>query len=218
MVQTLAAKNLNLYDLEEKFNLQLNDDENFFPESRENLPELNDLEKQTLDEVRENFRHLSKYPPLEAIVKLVVLSPLLRLAGFYRPPFYLVAEKEVKLDIEEEDTKITGRLDFLVFTPKFSVLAVETKGAKASLYDGITQALTYMLADANSQEPSYGFVTNGLEFLFLKLVNTSPPQYGESNGYLLRNPNDIYLVLRILKRFANLVQQRAGKAIANGNV
>ena len=62
---------------------------------------LSDEEKQALDEVKRDYLHLSAYTILEPIVKMVVLSPLLKLAGFYRPPFYLTAEKEVQITSEE---------------------------------------------------------------------------------------------------------------------
>ncbi|NEP62422.1 MAG: hypothetical protein F6K31_36740 [Symploca sp. SIO2G7] len=102
MVETLRAQNISLNDLVEEFGLEFIDEQQCFREWQENLPELTDLEKQTLDGVKANFRHLSRYPLVEAVVKLVVLAPLLNMAGFYHPPFYLTAEKEVKIESEEE--------------------------------------------------------------------------------------------------------------------
>jgi hypothetical protein len=93
MVETIQAKNIELRDLIEKFGLQRNNDPQFFREWQDNLPELTDLEKQALDEVKDDYIHLSEYRILEPVVKLVVLSPLLRMAGFYRAPFYLTGEK-----------------------------------------------------------------------------------------------------------------------------
>jgi hypothetical protein len=86
MVQTIQAQNIKLHDLIEEFGLQRTEDEQFFREWQDDLPELTNLEKQALDEVKADYLHLSEYPILEPIVKLVVLSPLLRLAGFYRVP------------------------------------------------------------------------------------------------------------------------------------
>ena len=82
MVETIQAQNIILYDLEAKFGLQRIDNKQFFREWQDDLPELTDSEKQALDEVTADYMHLSKYPILEPVVKLVVLSPLLRLAGF----------------------------------------------------------------------------------------------------------------------------------------
>ncbi|MGK7923352.1 MAG: restriction endonuclease subunit R, partial [Trichodesmium sp.] len=104
MVENIQAQNIELYQLQEKFDLQRTNDDQFFPEWQENLPELSDEDKRALDEVKKDYFHLSTYPILEPIVKMVVLSPLLKLAGFYRPPFYLSAEKEVQITSEDKGT------------------------------------------------------------------------------------------------------------------
>ena len=89
MVQTIGARNISFYELETNFNLQLVEDEQFFREWQDNLPEITDSEKQRLDRVKASYSNLRKYPPiLENTVKMVVLSPLLDLvdlAGFYLP-------------------------------------------------------------------------------------------------------------------------------------
>ncbi|MEH2413551.1 hypothetical protein [Nostoc sp.] len=48
MVQTIPARDISLYELEEKFGLQLATDTNFFTEWTENLPNLTDSEKQAM--------------------------------------------------------------------------------------------------------------------------------------------------------------------------
>ena len=207
MVQTIQAQNINLHDLKENFGLERTDDEQFFREWQEDLPELMDLEKQTLDEIKGDYRHLSEYPILEPIVKLVVLSPLLKLAGFYRAPFYLTAEKEVEIVSEDEGILVRGRLDLLVFTPKFWILVIEAKGAKYSLEVGIPQALAYMLGSPDADKPTFGFVTNGIEFRFLKLIKQGTPKYAQSYLFGLDSRDDLYTVLRVLKRLGQLVSQ-----------
>lgn len=87
MVQTLYASKLNLYDVESRFHLRFTDDEQFFREWLDNLPEISDQDRQRLDEVKNHYLYLSKRPMLEVVVKMLVLSPLLELAGFYDPPF-----------------------------------------------------------------------------------------------------------------------------------
>ncbi|MBE9227867.1 restriction endonuclease subunit R [Phormidium sp. LEGE 05292] len=204
MVEIIPAQTIELHDLIEKFGLQRIEDEQFFREWQENLPELTDVEKQALDEVKRDYFHLAEYPMLEPIVKMVVLSPLLKLAGFYRSPFYLSAEKEVRIAFEDEGVTITGRLDILVFTPEFWILVVESKRAKLSLENGIPQALAYMLGNPNPEKPAFGFVTNGSEFIFLKLTKEDAPKYAESFLFSLRRGDDLYTVLRVLKRLAQL--------------
>ena len=169
-VEGFSGLNLTLAQLIEQFGLQLSDNAQFFSEWREDLPGLSDVEKQTLDEVKASYLHLSDYPLLEPLVKMVVLSPLLKLAGFYKPPFYLAAEKEVELVSTDEDTIVRGRIDTLIFQPELWVLAIEAKQPQYSLEAGIPQALAYMLTQSISEKPAFGFITNGIDFIFLKLI------------------------------------------------
>ncbi|NEQ68827.1 MAG: restriction endonuclease subunit R [Symploca sp. SIO2D2] len=205
MVETIQAQNVELYQLKTKFGLQRTDDDLFFREWQEGLPQLSDGEKQALDEVKRDYLHLSAYTILEPIVKMVVLSPLLKLAGFYRPPFYLSAEKEVQITSEDQGTIVRGRLDLLVFTPDFWIMAIESKRAKYSLDPGIPQTLAYMLANPNTAKPAFGLVTNGNEFRFLKLRQQDRPIYSQSYLFALDRQDDIYVVLQILKHLAQVV-------------
>ena len=129
-----------------------------------------------LDEVKGDYLHLSKYSLLEPIVKMVVLAPLLKLAGFYQAPFYVTAEKEVTLTSEDEDAVIQGKVDLLVFHPDFWITLIEAKRAAYSLEAAMPQALAYMLSASVAETPSFGLVTNGGEFRFIKLVRSPTPQ------------------------------------------
>lgn len=206
MVQLIQGKDITLAQLIDEFGLQLADDEDFFSEWQHDLLELNDLEKQSLNEVKAEYLDLSKYPILEPVVKMVVLSPLLRLAGFYQPPFYIASEQEVKISSEDEGTIIRGRIDILVLHPPFWVLVIEAKRADYSLVPAIPQALAYMLADATSAKPVFGFITNGNEFRFVKLLKTETPQYALSDLFALDSRDDIYIVLKVLKHLAHLIR------------
>ncbi|MEH2376909.1 type I restriction enzyme HsdR N-terminal domain-containing protein [Nostoc sp.] len=206
MVQILQGKDITLAQLIDEFGLQLADDEHFFSEWQDDLPELSDLEKQSLNEVKAEYLHLSKYPILSPVVKMVVLSPLLCLAGFYQPPFYIASEQEVKISSEDEGTIIKGRIDILVFHPPFWVLVIEAKRAEYSLVPAIAQALAYMLADATSAKPVFGFITNGNEFRFIKLLKTETRQYALSDLFALDSRDDIYIVLKVLKHLAHLIR------------
>ncbi len=190
----------------ERFGLERTNDEQLFREWQDDLPELNDLEKSTLDEVKDDYLHLSQYPMLEPTVKMVVLSPLLRLAGFYRPPFYLASEHEVSISSEDEGTIVRGRIDILICQPPFWIVVIEAKRAEYSLKVGIPQALAYMLANPEPEKPAFGFVTNGTEFILIKLTKRDTPQYAFSNQFsLLNRGNDLYTVVMILKRLGQLV-------------
>ena len=77
MTQTIAARKVKLHDLKTRFGLQLAQDEAFFPEWLDALPELTDAEQQALDRIKRNYLYLLEYPVMESIVKMVALSPLL---------------------------------------------------------------------------------------------------------------------------------------------
>ena len=206
MVQVIQGKDITLAQLIDEFGLQLADDEQFFSEWQQDLPELNDLEKQSLNEVKAEYLHLSKYSILEPVVKMVVLSPLLRLAGFYQPPFYIASEQEVRISSEDEGTIIRGRIDILVFHPPLWVLVIEAKRADYSLVPAIPQALAYMLADATSAKPVFGFISNGNEFRFLKLIKAETSQYALSDLFALDSRDDIQTVVKVLKHLAYLIR------------
>ncbi|BDA67982.1 hypothetical protein CAL7716_021480 [Calothrix sp. PCC 7716] len=205
MIQVIKAKDVTLNQLAEHFKLQRVSDKAFFSEWQNNLPELDDFEKQSLNEIKEDFFHLSLYSILEPVVKMVVLSPLLRLAQFYRPPFYVASEQETEIISEDEGTIVRVNLDLLVFQPPFWVAVIESKRADLSLVPAIPQVLAYMLSHPDKEKPCFGVVTNGGEFRFIKLVQQDTPQYAVSDLFALDSRDDIEIVLRVLKRLAQIV-------------
>ncbi|HEY9853161.1 MAG TPA: restriction endonuclease subunit R [Leptolyngbyaceae cyanobacterium] len=206
MVQTIQATELTLSDLESKFGIELVEDEQFFPEWVDNLPEITDIEKQRLDRVKASYLNLVKYSLLEEAVKMVVVSPLLDMAGFYLPPFRLITENQVQIAIEDEQTIIKGKIDILVVKERFWVLVIESKRSGISLEAGLPQALAYMLGSPNLDKPVLGMLTNGSSFRFIKLVKENLPKYGLSNLFDIRDRgNELYDVLSIMKRFAEII-------------
>jgi Type I restriction enzyme R protein N terminus (HSDR_N) len=204
-MSAIQAEALTLYDLEQKFSLQPHRDRQFFTEWQEPLPPLTDLEKQRLTRTQEQYFHLSSRPILEEMVKMVIVSPLLDLAGFYNPPFYSVSEKSVKLSVKDEQATIRGKIDVLVIQDQLWVLVIEAKRSGLSLEPGIPQALTYMLASPQHQRPLYGMVTNGSNFIFLKLAHQKTPSYSLSEEFTLRRSEDLFTVMRVLKRLAETI-------------
>ncbi|MFN6495890.1 MAG: restriction endonuclease subunit R [Nostoc sp. DedQUE01] len=207
MVQFIQAQNVGLAYLEEKFSLQLAEDDAFFREWFETLPEITDSEKQELDKVKLHFLRLVKHPPLsEETVKLVVLSPLLSLAGFYDEPFYIRGEQSIEISAEDEEEIIRGIIDILVIQEKFWVLVIESKRYSFSLLEAVPQALVYMLANPNQDKPSFGLVTNGSDFIFLKLIKQNQPMYAISDQFtLLKRKSELYQVLSILKKLSQIL-------------
>ena len=205
MPSTLPAEKVTLYDLEQRFQLQQRDAAQFFPEWQQELLPLTESEQQRLDRVKAIYANLARRSVLENTVKMAIVSPLLDLAGFYLPPFYISTEEEVQIQAEDDGIAIRGRIDVLVLKEAFWLLVIESKRAEFSLRVGIPQALTYMLATPNPERPLYGLVTNGSNFVFLKLVRQGTPFYARSKEFLLEEDGQLGQVLQILKRLAALV-------------
>jgi hypothetical protein len=201
MVQTIPAREITLRELTTTFNLQFVEDEQFFREWQDELPEVTEAEKQRLDRVKASYANLIEYPPvLENTVKMVVLSPLLDLAGFYLPPFQIKSEKSVEVSDEDEGVLVRGDIDVLAVSEQFWVTAIESKKAAFSIDIARPQLLAYLLAAPNSGKPVYGLLSNGSSFRFIKLVKGNSPQYALSRLFDVFNPgNELYDVLRILK-------------------
>jgi hypothetical protein len=206
MTQLIQANELTLSQVEDRFNLrQVLDNPTFFHEWQDNLPEPNSWEMQTLDRVKTEFLYLNKYPMLEDLVKMVVLFPLLSLAGFYRPPLRPVLEKRVDVSLLDGERTVWGRIDILLLQRQVWVAVIESKQAGFSLKDATAQALFYMMANPNGEQPTFGLITNGSHFIFIKLVSSEPSQYGFSSEFSLYRPeNELYHVLKVLKQFAEL--------------
>ncbi len=203
----IQANTLSLYDLQKKFGLQMVKDESFFPEWMEGLPSVTDSEAQALDRVKECYLHLNQRSILlEDLVKMVVLSRLLDLAGFYLPPFEIATEYSVELAVKNRDEVLKGRLDVLVLQSQLWVLAIESKQTKFDVTLAIPQALSYMLMSPPITNPVFGAVTNGREFIFIKLDKTEPPHYALSDAFALSNRrNELYDVLAVLKKLGALI-------------
>jgi hypothetical protein len=207
MVQTIQARDITLIELETLFGLQLIRDNQFFREWQDNLAEITELEKQQLDKVQAGYFNLLRYPPmLENVVKMSVLDPLLFIGDFYLSPFYVKSEKSIEISAVDENILIKGSLDALVLKDQFWVMVIESKQAAFSIEVGLAQILTYMLANPYPEKPSFGMITTGGSFIFLKLVKGKTVQYATSKVFELRNPdNELYDVLSILKRLSQLV-------------
>jgi hypothetical protein len=213
MPSTLPAEKVTLYDLEQRFQLQRSEDAQFFLEWQQDLPPLTEIEQQRLDRIKAIYANLANHSVLENTVKMAIVSPLLDLAGFYLPPFYISTEEEVQIQAADEGIAIRGRIDVLVLKDQLWLLVIESKRAEFSLRVGIPQALTYMLGTPNPDRealperhrPLYGMVTNGSNFVFLKLVQQGTPVYARSKEFLLEEDAQLRQVLQILKQLGAIV-------------
>jgi hypothetical protein len=85
------------------------------------------------------------------------------------------------------------------------VVVIESKETSFSLEMALPQTLAYMLAHTNPQRPVFGMVTNGGNFIFVKLQYQEFPEYELSSVFsLLPRRNQLYEVLQILKRLGRM--------------
>jgi hypothetical protein len=202
MVQTIAAEQLTLYDLEQKFSLQRVYEPQFFPEWLGD-PALTSVEQDRLDRVKQHYRHLASRPLLEGMVKMVIVSPLLELAGFFDPPFYSTSEASMNLTAKDGKLTVRGKMDVLVMLDQLWVLVIESKRAEFSLKVGIPQVLSYMMAAPQRSQPVYGMVTNGGSFTFLKAEPNR--HYAQSDVFDIERGDDLPRVLHILKHLGQAI-------------
>ena len=205
MTSTLQARNLAIRDLIDRFGLCCTDRDQFFYEWQESILEITEQEKALLDKLKAGFFNLVMYPPLlEKPVREAIVSPLLFLADLYLPPFHIRAEDSIEVSVEDDQAAISirGALDILVLKENFWLLVIESKRLGISIEEGLAQILTYLLANPNREQPSFGLLTNGASFLFIKLAwHDGIPTYATSDQFAMRRRgNDLYEVLRILKQ------------------
>ncbi len=209
MVQVIAiSEQTTLKYLREAFGLQRVDNGEFFPEWRGKLSPLGETDTTALARIRDRFFHqLDAGSLLESGVKMMIVSPLLDLAGFYDPPFRCRFEPSVNLDVDTGDDILKGRIDALVVQNELWIWVLEAKRTSFSLSLGIPQALAYMLANPEVRQPTYGLLCSGESFLFLKLIIQPQPRYGLSQHFNLLNDGDLETVLQILKTLGQRILQ-----------
>lgn len=111
----VSAPNLTLKEVHRLFGFQKQYDGSF--SDLLSLETLTEPEKQELLKIRDDFEpYLAEGQALEGQIRIVVVAPLLRLAGFcfYNYPIQIKVENNIApLDIQDEDISITGRSDII---------------------------------------------------------------------------------------------------------
>lgn len=205
MLKTIQAQDISLEELQDNFGLQLTTDSQFFSEWQDSLPTLTDQEKLLLARIRSNYFNLINYRPLlEEAVKMVVLSPLLDLAGFFQPPFSIKTETSVEIAAEDKGLIVRGRIDVLVVRQRLWILVIESKSTKFDVMEALPQALAYMLNDSKGEKPKFSFLLNGREFVFVKLQEANVPIYSRSYALSMDRENELEQVLAALKAIGQL--------------
>lgn len=195
---------LSLRDLREKFALKRDRSDSFFNQWLAEAEQLSDFEQQALARLNRNYENITETNPLEEVVKLVVVAPLLDLAGFYQSPFSIRTEVSTLVATDAGQT-FTGKIDILVIKQHLWVLVIESKQSRFDVTFGIPQALSYMLSQPLSVQSTtdinrFGMVTNGREVVFLKLNPQQPPVYAQSGVYqVIDVEEDLARILQGLK-------------------
>ena len=199
MAQVAQASQLTLHDVETKFGLQLETASDFFSEWQVAPIRLDEYRSRVLDQAQAHFRYLLAYPVHEELVKMVIISPLLSVAGFYQRPFRPVAEEIIEIAVKTNDELVRGRIDILVLNEQIWVATIEAKGPQFSWHVGLPQALTYMVSSNQPSAIRFGLVTNGTDLVFVKLRRDTG-QYGVSKTFSIFNPgNELHNVVAVLQ-------------------
>ena len=196
---TEAIRSLN--DVETAFDLRRSPDPDFFGEWQGDLQELTAIERATLDRIKQSYlHHLMEGIVSEGMVNLLIVSPLLFLAGFLESPR---SEQSVEISDCSGDVVYQGRIDALVLNGKLWVVVIESKRSSFSFLVAVPQALSYMMSSPNGDRPTFALVTNGDHFIFIKRQGSI---YDLSDDFSLfkRSGNELFSVLQILKKLGNI--------------
>jgi hypothetical protein len=207
-ITTLAEAN-------RRFGLMQSEDENLFPEWQIDLPELSGEERSALDVLRRQYLYQrSEGQLLEGTVTLLMVSPLLNIAGFYDPPFRVRAEESVQLVLEDSEEILQGRLDVLVLLNQLWVVVLESKKTALSVATALPQTLAYLMANPLSDQPGFAVMTNGDEILFVKLLPGVQHYYVLSRVFSpFTSGRELYLTLQILKQIGSVVGDRFSRLL-----
>jgi Type I restriction enzyme R protein N terminus (HSDR_N) len=200
----------NLAEVETRLRLSRSEDSAFFREWRESLPNLSELEQDRLTILRQRLLyHRADGDLLEGAVMLLVASPLLELAGFYDAPFKMKAEAAVEIAVDDGEEILRGRIDALILQQNFWVLVLEAKKTTISTRSALPQALAYMMANTQTDQPTFGMMTNGDDVLFVKLTTQPSGQYGLSRVFSLYTlPEELQSVLQVLKQIGQAIAEQ----------
>ena len=198
MIQVLQANRLTLRDVKDKFGLRRTRDADFFTAWQQPSEPLGGYERKVFDQAQASFLYLAEDVVQEPLVKMIVISPLLLVAGFYQKPFLTFAERTTDIKITVSEEVIRGRIDVLVVNENIWITVVEAKNSQLSLDLGLPQTLAYMASSQQKAQPLFGLVTNGTHLEFVKL-DLETGLYSLSKTYSLNNPgNDLYDVANVL--------------------
>ena len=203
----ITEANLDISDIERQFKLKQNYDPLFFSEWHLDLSPLSSEEIAYCDRIKRSYLHNRSQGIQENAINLLVISPLLYLAGCLEPPYKVRTEQSVEIAITDQDLVYKGRIDTLVIQEESKnkayehlwIVVIESKRPKLNFFEAVPQALTYMMASPNGDLATYAIATNGDGFIFIKRQGN---EYAFSSDFsMFSQPNNqLYSVLQILKK------------------
>ncbi len=212
MTTTLDASNLRLEDVQRflKLEEQLNDSIT----SLLSLEPLTEFEKQELLQVRNIFRSYYAADKIsEGQIKFLFLAPLMKLAGFYQPNIKITLEENIaEISVEDEDTKIKGRMDVLAVNKSqerasntfFWILVIESKNSSFNALEGLPQLLTYIYKSLENQTSVWGLTTNGMDYQFVYMQPGNPAIYQLLPKLDITRSDSSIELLQVLKSICKL--------------
>jgi hypothetical protein len=211
MTQNLEASQLSLNDVRRLLKLERQTEGSFTDFF--SLEPLTDFEQQELLQIRNVFwRHLEARKISAKMVKFLVLSPLMRLAGFFDIPIVLTMEDSIPIEVEDGDTLIKGRLDILavnqpdaeIGAAQFWILVVEAKNSAIAPLAGLPQLLTYAYKSLQQQSSVWGLTTNGESYRFVRVTRGNPCTYQILPELNLIDRERSLLLAQVLKAICKL--------------
>lgn len=205
---TEAITDLNQAQLQ--FNVHFDAEPGFFPEWQAPLPELTPQEQIGLARLRDRYLYYAADGSIsEGTINAVMISPLLELLGFFDPPYKVRGEYFVRLSVtpmgEDDASILRGRIDALVVQNCLWITLIEAKHFGFSVLQALPQTLAYMMANPAVAHPCFALITNGEDYLFVKLLRQEGGgSYGQSYKFTLLSDadNNLYRVARVLKNIA----------------
>ncbi len=208
----LPTKNLSIGDIHRLFGYQRQYNDSF--SSLLSLEPLNEFEQQEVLQIRTDFdNYIIESKVLEGLVKALTVFPLMRLAGFYRFPIKIALEENIAdIVIEDEDTKVTGRMDILAVNKaklnaakaSFWVLIIESKNSGVDVFEGLPQLLTYAYECLENQKSVWGLTTNGRVYQFVYIQQGNPPIYQIMPLLNFMESQRAFELLQVLKAICSL--------------
>ncbi len=199
---TRAITNLSI--AKQELRITQSEDPSFFSEWQLDEPALSELDQVFLDRLKRRYQYYQEDGAItESTVNLILVSPLLEYLGLCDPPYKVRGERYVKIEIEDGERLLDGLIDFLVVQDSFWLVLLETKRYGFSVLQALPQTLAYMAG--NSETPTFGLITTGEDYLFVKL-DQSAGLYDVSDKFTLstRRGNELYRVVQVLRRLLEI--------------